>query len=197
MRLLHRDRSDRDDPTTIDERRTDAVRVAPTTDDTTQTRPVSDPEVVERPDRDDLAAPSTVRERTWTFAPGQLVSFAAGAATLAIGLIALLRTGVDASLAQPTVDVFGYSHTAWLALGEVGLGVLLLLAGSGAWGRPLSVLLGAATVVAGVLVLTVPGEMPAELGLEKAFGWPLIALGAVVALAAMTLPVWRRRTVTT
>ena len=32
--------------------------------------------------------------------------------------------------------------------------------------------------------------MPEELALEKAFGWPLIVVGAVVALAAIALPVW-------
>lgn len=113
-----------------------------------------------------------------------------------MGVIALLRAGVDASLADPTVDIFGYSHTAWLGLAEIGLGLLLVLAGTGAWGRPLSVLLGAAAIVAGVLVLAEPDQMPAELGMEKGFGWPLVGLGALVALAAMALPVWRRRTVT-
>jgi hypothetical protein len=135
--------------------------------------------------------PTRTRERSWTFAPGQLVSLAAGVGLVAIGLIAMIRAGIDGSFAEPTVDVLGYSHTAWLGLGEVGLGLLLILAGTGAWGRPLSVLLGAASVVAGILVLAEPGEMPDELGLEKAFGWPLIALGAVVAIAAMAVPVWR------
>lgn len=136
---------------------------------------------------------ATVRERTWTFAPGQIVSLVAGIAVVVVGVIALVRAGVDGSLSSPTVDVLGYSHTAWLGLAEIGLGLLLLLAGTGAWGRPLSVLLGAASVVAGVLVLAEPDQMPDELGLEKGYGWPLIALGAIVALAAMALPVWRRR----
>lgn len=221
MRLLHRDRTDHDtstdddtraDDTTVDGSRTEAVRVAPATDDPTVVHRPDDTVVadgthrVERADRverpvvaDGDASPmaTTVRERTWTFAPGQVVSFAAGVATLAVGVIALLRAGVDASLAQPTVHILGYSHTAWLGLAEIGLGLLLVLAGSGAWGRPLSVLLGAATLVAGVLVLAEPGQMPSQLGIEKAFGWPLIALGAIVALAAMALPVWRRRTITT
>lgn len=217
MRLLHRDRTDHDDRSddttgaatqSGDER----VRVAPASADRTMVHPTRDgdrdgdtavAERGERVDRDEVTdatappAPTTVRERTWTFAPGQLVSFAAGAAAVVVGLIALLRAGVDASLAEPAVDVLGYSHTAWLGLAEIGLGVLLLLAGSGAWGRPLSVLLGAATVIAGVLVLVETDQMPGELGLERAFGWPLVVVGAVVALASMTLPVWRRRTITT
>jgi len=213
MRLLHRDRTDHDrsDDTTVAEAQDghDTVRVAPATDDRTMVRPGRDGDdtaVVDRGDRVDRTdhaevvdapASTTVRERSWTFAPGQLVSFAAGAALVVVGFIALLRAGVDASLAQPTVDVLGFSHTAWLGIAEIGLGLLLLLAGSGAWGRPLSVLLGAAAVIAGVLILAEPGQMPEELGLERDFGWPLIALGAVVALASMALPVWRRRTITT
>jgi hypothetical protein len=188
MRLLNRDQHH-------DAGDTDEVRVTSddTSDDSTttsrtvrrETPPASVQEVHERR--------TTVRERTWTFAPGQLVSFAAGVGLLAVGLVALIRAGIDGSLATPTVHVLTYSHTAWLGLAELGLGLVLVLVGTGAWGRPISVLLGAATVVAGVLVLAEPGQMPDELGLEKNFGWPLIALGAVVALAAMTLPVWRRR----
>ena len=62
--------------------------------------------------------------------------------------------------------------------------MLLVLAGTGAWGRPLSVLLGAAMMIAGVLIGAEPGEMPEELGLEQDFGWMLVLFGALVALAA-------------
>jgi hypothetical protein len=212
MRLLHRDRQHEADDTSS----SDDMRVAPAAD-TDRSRDgraghaagvVDVTPDTDRPDRDRTAVAehppvarrddererrTTVRERTWTFAPGQIVSFAAGVGLIAVGLVALIRAGIDGSLSTPTVDVLTYSHTAWLGLAEIGLGLLLLLAGSGAWGRPLSVLLGAATVVAGVLVLAEPSQMPEELGLEKNYGWPLVALGAVVALAAMTLPVWRRR----
>jgi hypothetical protein len=142
-------------------------------------------------DTNTAITPSRTRERSWTFAPGQLVSLAVGVGFIAVGVIAMIRAGIDGSFETPAVDVLRFSHTAWLGLAEVGLGLLLLLAGTGAWGRPLSVLLGAAMLVAGVLVLAEPGQMPDELGLEKDYGWPLIGFGALVALAAMVLPVWR------
>lgn len=135
------------------------------------------------------------RERSWTFAPGQLVSLVVGLGLIAVGVVALVRADVNGSLSTPVVEVLGYTHTAWLGLAEIALGLLLVLAGTGAWGRAVSVLLGAATVIAGVLILAEPGQMPDELGLEKDFGWPLIVLGAIVALAAMVLPVWRSRKV--
>lgn len=195
MQLLHRtpqhEADDHYDHTT------DEVRAARTsTDDADRTMVHEGSPVVHRTEHGEVQqrrAPTTVRERTWTFAPGQIVSFGVGIGLLAVGTVVLLRAGVDGSLATPTVHVLTYSHTAWLGFAEIGLGMLLVLAGTGARGRPISVLLGAATVVAGLLVLTQPAEMPDELGLEKAFGWPLIALGAVVAMAAMALPVWRRR----
>jgi hypothetical protein len=142
-------------------------------------------------DTNTAITPSRTKERSWTFAPGQLVSLAVGVGFIAVGVIAMIRAGIDGSFETPVVDVLRFSHTAWLGLAEVGLGLLLVLAGTGAWGRPLSVLLGAAMLVAGVLVLAEPGQMPDELGLEKDYGWPLIGFGALVALAAMVLPVWR------
>jgi hypothetical protein len=130
-------------------------------------------------------------QRFWTFAPGQLVSLIVGVGFVVIGALALVRAGLDGSLATPVVDVVGYSHTAWLGVAEIGLGLLLVLAGTGAWGRPLSVVLGVAMAIGGVLVLAEPSQMPDELGLEQAYGWPLVILGAIVALAALALPVWR------
>jgi hypothetical protein len=199
MRLLHREKHEADTTDHVDETRTsNGARDLSTTDGDrverghTAVQPAPPPPApTETVDRD-----TTVRERTRTFAPGQLVSLAGGVALVVVGAIALMRAGVGEPLASPTVDVLTYSHTAWLGIAEIALGALLILAGTGAWGRPLSVLLGAATVSAGVLVLAEPGQMPEELGLEKAYGWPLVILGAVVALAAMALPVWRRRTLT-
>jgi hypothetical protein len=140
---------------------------------------------------DDAVATRRTRERTWTFAPGQLISFAVGLGFVVVGILALVRAELGGSLATPVVEVLGLSHTAWLGLAEIGLGVLLMVAGTGAWGRPLSVLLGALMVVAGILVLAEIDQLPEELGLERDFGWPLVALGALVAVATMALPVWR------
>ena len=136
-------------------------------------------------------APAVVRERSWSFAPGQLVSLVAGSALVAVGAVALVRAGLGEPLDAPIVEVLGYQHTAWLGLAEIGLGALLMLAGTGPWGRWLSVLLGATAVVAGVVVLAEAGALPDELAAERDFGWPLVGLGAVVAVAAMALPVWR------
>lgn len=211
MRLLHRDRRRptteaqqneaheiERDPTQV--RRTDdtnghrGAAAPPSSSAGTGTHPTHDEhdrtKVHEAPD---IPAPHTVRERTWTFSASQIVSFVAGVGLVALGLVALIRAGVDGDLTTPTVRVLTYTHTAWLGVVEVAVGTVLILAGMGARGRYVSIVVGAALVVAGVLVRAEPDGMPDALGLEPSFGWALIVLGLVVALAAMALPVWRRR----
>ena len=178
MSVLHRtrDRDGVDDPQVVETSDTDDTVVVPR--DTGHTVTTDDEDTV-------------IRERTWTFAPGQLISLAVGVGLVALGLVAMVRAGIDGSFRTPVVDVFGLSHTAWLGLAEVGAGVLLILAGTGAWGRALSVLVGAAMMIAGLLIGVETAAMPDELGVEEDFGWMLILVGALVSLAAMTLPVWR------
>jgi hypothetical protein len=149
--------------------------------------------VIERDRVDQTVEPvvaSRTRQRSSMVAPGQIVSLIAGAGLITVGILALVRAELGGSLSTPVVEVLGYTHTAWLGIAEIGVGLLLLLAGASPAGRSVSVVLGAAMVIAGVIVQAEPGQMPEELGLEKAFGWPLIIVGAVVALAAIALPVW-------
>lgn len=137
----------------------------------------------------------TVQDRSWDFAPGQIVSLIVGALAIILGLLALIRAGLDSPLGVPVVDVAGLSHTAWLGLGEVGLGLLLVLAGATPRSRSASVVLGVAILIAGVLVVAETDGMPQELALEQNYGWVLAISGAVVALAAMTLPTIHRAAV--
>ena len=188
MRLLHRNREDEHTTTHPDAVHDAEAHPVHTTADVDRTAVVP---TAASADATRAHGDTKVRERTWTFAPGQLVSLAAGIFAIAVGLIALIRAGVDGSLEEPTVSVLGYDHTAWLGIVEIGVGALLVLAGAGAAGRPLSVLVGALMVVAGVLVLAETSAMPDEFALEREFGWPVAVLGGVVALAALILPVWR------
>jgi membrane-bound ClpP family serine protease len=148
--------------------------------------------VVERDRVDQTVEPvaTRTRQRSSMVAPGQIVSLIAGAGLITVGIIALIRAELDGSLSTPVVEVLGYTHTAWLGIAEIGVGLLLLLAGASPAGRSVSVVLGAAMVIAGVLVRAEPSQMPDELGIEKAFGWPLIIVGAIVGLAAIAMPVW-------
>ena len=148
-------------------------------------------------DDDAMAAPTGTRttERFRTVAPGQIVSLVVGAAFIVVGVIAIVRAELDGSLADPVVEVLGYTHTAWLGIAEVAVGVILLLAGSTVAGRSLSCPHRALIAIAGALVLAIPEDLPEELGLEEGFGWPLLISGIVVAVAAMLMPAWRSHTV--
>jgi len=146
-----------------------------------------------------VAGPTGTRttERFRTIAPGQIISLVVGAAFIVVGVIAMVRAGLDGTLANPVVEVMGYTHTAWLGIAEVAVGVILVLAGSTAAGRSLSVLMGTLIAIAGALVLAIPEDLPEELGLEEGFGWPLLIAGIVVAVAAAIMPAWRSHTVDT
>ncbi len=124
----------------------------------------------------------------WAFSPWQLFSLAAGLALCVVGLVALVRAGVDGDLATPEVDVVGYSHTAVLGIVETGFGILLVVAGTTPTGRPLALLMGALLVLAGALVVIEPARLPEDLALEEDFGWVAAIGGAAVVVAALVLP---------
>jgi hypothetical protein len=134
---------------------------------------------------------TSVRERRWELAPGQIVSLVAGVGLLAMGLVAIVRAGLEGELGSPVVEVLGFSHTALLGLIEVGVGLLLVAAGSSFRGRGASAVLGVCVAVAGVLVMSTTEDLPTELGLEESYGTMLVILGVVVAVAALVLPAWR------
>ena len=133
----------------------------------------------------------TVRERHWDVAPGQIISMIAGVGFIIVGVIAVVRAGVDTPLSAPVVTVLGYTHTAWLGLIEIGAGLLLMLAGLDPFARAGSAVLGALLVIAGVLMHAIPEDMPSQLAIDKDMGIPVAIVGAVVALAALILPAWR------
>ena len=51
--------------------------------------------------------------------------------------------------------------------------------------------IGAALVVAGVVIASAADELPTELGIEEGMGVPLAIVGGIVALTALVLPAFR------
>jgi len=116
-----------------------------------------------------------------------IVAAAVGGALVIVGVIALMRAGVDGSLEQPIVHVAGLSHTALLGVVEVAAGVLVALAGL--TDTRASVLLCAtAMAVAGVVVLAQPGQLHRRLAVTATHGWLVIALAGVLVLAVLFSP---------
>jgi hypothetical protein len=156
-------------------------------------------EPVERHDTVLEQRPWMVEEQTVTergFSPGQILILLAGAAALALGIVAVVRTGLDGSLSQPVEPVLGWNHTALLGLFEIGAGVLMILGGLRAGGRWLGGLVGLAVIAGGILILGQLQWTIDRLGAERDFGWVAIAIGAVAVVGAAIPRIRRRSTVT-
>jgi hypothetical protein len=159
---------------------------------------VVDDRQVEPTDRHDVILqqrPWAVEEETVVergFSPGQILIVLAGAAALALGIVAVARTGLDGPLSEPTAEVLGWNHTALLGLIEIGAGAVMILSGLRAGARWLGGLVGIAAIVGGALILGQLDWTVDELGAERSFGWVAIVIGAVAVIGA-AIPRVRRR----
>ena len=170
---------DRWDDDHRDDRFSDSAPTAELVTARTDVVPISPTHVVEE---------ETVVERGWS--PGQLLIALAGMCALAIGIVALVRTGLDAPLSTPIAPVMGWDHTALLGLFEIGAGAVLLLASVRPGLRWLGGLCGLAMIAGGVLIVAdldsdVERWIADELAAERTFGWVVIATGAVAVVGAL------------
>ena len=144
---------------------------------------------------EDVVHEDVITERG--FSPGQILVALAGLAALALGIVAVARTGLEAPLSDPVEPVLGFDHSALLGLVEIGAGAVMLLASLRAGARWLGGLVGLAAIVGGILVLGELDWTVDELGAEPDFGWVAIAIGAVALLGAAIPRVRRTRRVST
>lgn len=174
--------TDTDTLTDVEDRRVDRDGHGNT--DTNTDGPVVEREVVTR-ERPITVEEHRVATRT---GPGQLLAMAIGLFFVIIGILTLVRAGVDGSFDDPTVNVLGFDRTAWVGALEVGVGVLFVLAGLMFRGRPLALLVAAAILVAGVLVIAEPSRVPDELAVQREYGWLLAIIGGATLLGFVVLP---------
>jgi hypothetical protein len=183
-----------DDPV----RRRDAVAGDPRTWDVADDRDDDRSRVVESTDRHDAILqqrPWVVEEETVVergFSPGQILIVLAGIASLALGIAAVAKTGLDGSLSEPVESVLGWNHTALLGIIEIAAGAVLILSGLRAGARWIGGLVGIAAIVGGALILGRLDWTMDELGAERDFGWVAIIIGAVAVIGA-AIPRVRRR----
>jgi hypothetical protein len=146
-------------------------------------RVVADAPVAE----DEVAARRTAVERP-PWSPAQLVALAIGIISTVIGVIALTKTGIHSD-AMDVVRSNGplWQHTAWLAIGEIVFGLLMIGAGVVPGGaRGLMTFLGILALAFGIAVLVAKDDLRAE----DATGWAFIIAGALSLLAASLAPVF-------
>lgn len=121
-------------------------------------------------------------ENRWNL--GSVVVLLTGAALVVLGLVALVRTGVDETWYRPVEEVAGIRHTPLLAVIEAGVGVLLVIAGlvgARGWAAFASI---TGAVAAGLAAIE-PGLVAEELALERWWAVTLAAAGGVLAVLSM------------
>ena len=138
-------------------------------------------------ENDRVAARRTAVERP-PWSPAQLIALVIGIISIVIGAIALTKTGVH----PHAMDVVGangplWQHTAWLAIGEIVFGLLMLGAGVVPGGaRGFMTFLGILALAFGIAVLVAPNDLRTE----DAAGWAFIAAGGISLIAAAISPVF-------
>jgi len=146
--------------------------------------PVDDRAIAED---DRVAARRTAVERP-PWSPAQLIALAIGIISTVIGVVALTKTGIHSN----TMDVVRsngplWQHTAWLAIGEIAFGLIMIGAGVVPGGaRGLMTFLGILALAFGIAVLVAKNDLRAE----DATGWAFIIAGGLSLLAAALSPVF-------
>jgi hypothetical protein len=107
-----------------------------------------------------------------------------GAALAAVGIIVLVRTGVNSTWYRPTTSIFDANHTPLLGVIEAGTGAVLVLAALARM-RFVTTLIGLAMAVAGVVAAIETSEWSRELAIEDWWAWTMAGVGLVVALLAL------------
>lgn len=178
MRLRRRHDHDVDDQDALRDDRHDGARRRGAGDD-----------LVDRDDadvRDELVETETLAPARWDL-PAVLAA-GAGAALVVIGVLALVRAGVDRTWYDPVVEVAGISHTALLGAIEVGAGALLVLAAL-AGARMFAALVALAGGVAAAVAAVESGAVERELAIER--GWAVVLAVAGLALGLLILALGR------
>ncbi len=116
---------------------------------------------------------------------GQLMVAGAGVVFAIYGIIVLIDAGIDANLTEPVVTVWGHTHTAWLGIIELAVGIVLIGLGTSLVSRRSAVVLGVLLIAAGIIALAIPEDLPDELAIDAGYGWWPLALGVVATVGAL------------
>jgi hypothetical protein len=126
------------------------------------------------------------------WSPAQLIAVLLGIVFLVVGGISLARTGVHTNnMNAHFANTPLWDHTAWLALGELFFGLLLLGAGVVPGGaRGLMTFLGMIALAFGIAVLVAPTSLGTYTAADSGTGWAYIVVGAILLVAASVSPIF-------
>jgi hypothetical protein len=120
---------------------------------------------------------------------GQLMTLGVGILLLVIGGLTLSQIGFEVGSGAARGSVAGLHHTALMAVIDLGLGLVLVLAGARSrldWGSVR--LLGGVSLSFGVVLLAEPPVLNSWLGADAASGWLLVVIGSVMLVGAIVHP---------
>lgn len=126
-------------------------------------------------------------------APDAIIAALIGLVLLVVGLIAITRGGFDGPMSAPVVKVLGFTHTTTLGLLEIGIGLLLLIAGA-TRSRGGELFFGSVLGIAGFVGAVQTSSFEKSLALESSMAWLSVIAGVVVALSALLMPRFTNRT---
>jgi hypothetical protein len=182
MRLLTRRRDLRDDEVRDDDGRASHVRdedvgATPTRDDDIRDD-VRDDTMDERPGypRQDVVQ--------YRWSPANVIVVLAGVALAALGIVALIRTGINETWYTPVETVARINHTPLLGAIEVGVGALLVILGL-LGVRMLTAFVCLVGAVAAAVAAMDPARFETELAIERWWAIALAAGGAALAILLM------------
>jgi hypothetical protein len=182
MRLLTRRRDLRDD----DEVRDD-VHASDVRDEDIRATPTRDDDI-----RDDVRDDTMDERRAYPrqevvqykWSPANVLVVLAGVALAALGIVALIRTGINETWYTPVETVARINHTPLLAAIEVGVGALLVILGL-LGVRMLTAFVCLAGAAAAAVAAMDPARFEAELAIERWWAIALAAGGAALAVLLM------------
>ena len=125
-----------------------------------------------------------VDRKTWS--PAQIVAGGIGLFLTVMGAVAALRVGMDFNT---TDQVLGLTHTLFMALIHIVVGIIFLgAAGNALGGRATMTTLGLVLIAFG-LVYGIEGDsLATALGGDQRIGWIYTVIGAVSLLTAWVSP---------
>jgi hypothetical protein len=121
---------------------------------------------------------------------GSVLATAVGVALTVLGAVTLVRTGVNETWYSPVEEVAGITHTPLLGIIELGVGVLLILAGLAGANR-LAALIALAAAIAAAVVAIDPDTFEQELGMER--GWAIALAVGLGVLSLILMATWAMR----
>ena len=126
-----------------------------------------------------VVSDTRVRENRRTLSPARVVGAIVGVILTVVGILAIVKAGLDTTLNQPIVRVAGLDMSAAVGIGFLVVGLILLLASATSDGAGAVGFFGVLLILFGVFAVAITGDLRLDVGVGRNTGWFSIILGAI------------------